>query len=262
MQLFDSHTHLNDPAFSDQVPAAIEHARQLGVVNMAIVGSNPVMNRQAIELAQQYPALVAIVGFHPEDAALYSSATVAKLEQQLQMPQVVALGEIGMDFHQQATGKKLQERVFREQIELAQAYHLPISIHNRDAVETTYRILREAHVENLCGIMHSFNGDVGWMQKFLDLGLYLSYSGVVSFKKTKEIHEAARQTPLNRLLVETDAPYLAPEPLRGQQNEPANTLYTLEAVARFRDVDPDVIAQATYANARRVFGLEGDHETN
>ncbi|USS84860.1 TatD family hydrolase [Fructilactobacillus myrtifloralis] len=257
MQIFDSHTHLNDPAFAGREAALIEHAQRLGVVRMANVGSNAALNQRALELAHQYPGLVAIVGWHPEDADGYDEAAAATLRAQLQDEQVVALGEIGLDYHQTRVDRKTQQAVFRQQIRLAQDLGLPISVHNRDAFADTYQILREEHVERIGGIIHSFNGDVEWMQRFLDLGMMLSYSGVASFKKTKEVHEAVRQTPLDRLLVETDAPYLAPEPLRGHENEPGYTLYTLEAVARYKDVDPDQIAQATYANTNRIFGLEG-----
>ncbi|USS87898.1 TatD family hydrolase [Fructilactobacillus hinvesii] len=256
MQIFDSHTHLNDQAFAGRVDEMIEHANRLGVVRMANVGSNAALNQRAIELAHQYPELVAIVGWHPEDGDGYDEAAAKTLREQLQDEQVVALGEIGLDYHQTRVDRQTQQEVFRRQIRLAKELAIPISVHNRDAFEDTYRILREEHVETIGGIIHSFNGDVEWMQRFLDLGMMLSYSGVASFKKTKEVHEAVRQTPLERLLVETDAPYLAPEPLRGHENQPGYTLYTLEAVARYKDVNPDVIAQATFKNTKRIFGLE------
>ncbi|ANZ57353.1 hydrolase TatD [Fructilactobacillus lindneri] len=256
MKIFDSHTHLNDKTFGNEVSDYVEHAKRLGVVRMANVGSNTQLNERAIKLAHEYPEMSAIVGWHPEDANHYDKAAEELLQKQLDDSQVVALGEIGMDLHQQNTSKQTQEHVFRRQIQIAKNMHLPISVHNRDAFEDTYRILKDEHIEDVGGIIHSFNGDVEWMKKFLDLGMDLSYSGVVSFKKTKEVHEAARQTPMDRILVETDAPYLAPEPLRGHQNEPAYTLYTLEAVARFKDVNPDEIAQATYTNTNRIFGLD------
>ncbi|MFN1208099.1 TatD family hydrolase, partial [Enterococcus lactis] len=155
---------------------------------------------------------------------------------------VVALGEIGLDYNQSTAPKKAQFNVFKRQIDIAQELGMPISVHNRDAFEDTYAILKEKGVNN--GIIHSFNGDAEWLNKIMDLGMYVSYSGVASFKKTKEIHDSVSKTPIDRMLVETDAPYLAPEPLRGHQNEPGYTLYTVEAVARFRDTTPDKIADA------------------
>lgn len=254
MQIFDSHTHLNDDAFRDNVQAYIDHAAKLGVTKMAIVGSNRAMNEEAIQLAHQYDNLYAIVGFHPEEALKYNDEEEAILRQQLADEKVVGLGEIGLDYYQDQTPKVAQFNVFKRQIKIAQEMNLPISVHNRDAFEDTYAILKECGVNN--GIIHSFNGDDEWLNKFIDLGMYVSYSGVASFKKTKEIHDAVAKTPSDKMLVETDAPYLAPEPLRGHQNEPGFTLYTVEAVARFRDTTPDKIADMTYQNALRIFGLE------
>ncbi|GAA6114480.1 TatD family hydrolase [Apilactobacillus apinorum] len=254
MQIFDSHTHLNDDAFRDNVQAYIDHAAKLGVTKMAIVGSNRAMNEEAIQLAHQYDNLYAIVGFHPEEALNYNDEEEAILRQQLADEKVVGLGEIGLDYYQDQTPKVAQFNVFKRQIKIAQEMNLPISVHNRDAFEDTYAILKECGVNN--GIIHSFNGDDEWLNKFIDLGMYVSYSGVASFKKTKEIHDSVAKTPSDKMLVETDAPYLAPEPLRGHQNEPGFTLYTVEAVARFRDTTPDKIADMTYQNALRIFGLE------
>ncbi|WP_413627659.1 TatD family hydrolase [Fructilactobacillus vespulae] len=256
MKIFDSHTHLNGEPLLQDVDQYVQHAHKLGVVRMANVGSNYELNEQALKLAHQYDDMYAIVGWHPEDSKNFDAAAEKKLEEQLADEKVVALGEIGMDYFQTTSSKEVQEAAFRRQIQLAKNLNLPISVHNRDAFEDTYRILKDEHIETVGGIIHSFNGDVEWMKKFLDLGMDLSYSGVASFKKTKEVHEAAKQTPLDRILVETDAPYLAPEPLRGRQNEPAYTLYTLEAVARFKDMNPDELAQATYANTNRIFGLD------
>ncbi|GAA6113494.1 TatD family hydrolase [Apilactobacillus apinorum] len=254
MQIFDSHTHLNDDAFRDNVQAYIDHAAKLGVTKMAIVGSNRAMNEEAIQLAHQYDNLYAIVGFHPEEALNYNDEEEVILHQQLADEKVIGLGEIGLDYYQDQAPKAAQFNVFKRQIKIAQEMNLPISVHNRDAFEDTYAILKECGVNN--GIIHSFNGDAEWLNKFIDLGMYVSYSGVASFKKTKEIHDAVEKTPSDKMLVETDAPYLAPEPLRGHQNEPGFTLYTVEAVARFRDTTPDKIAEMTYQNALRIFGLE------
>lgn len=254
MQIFDSHTHLNDDAFRDNVAAYIDHAKRLGVTKMAIVGSNRAMNEEAIELAHQYDNLYAIIGFHPEEALNYNDEEEALLRQQLTDEKVVGLGEIGLDYYQNQAPKAAQFNVFKRQIKIAQEMNLPISVHNRDAFEDTYAILKECGVNN--GIIHSFNGDAEWLNKFINLGMYVSYSGVASFKKTKEIHDAVAKTPIDKMLVETDAPYLSPEPLRGHQNEPGYTLYTVEAVARFRDTTPDKISDATYQNALRIFGLE------
>lgn len=256
MQIFDSHTHLNDDAFINDVDKYIEHAKKLGVCKMAIVGSNAKLNQLSLELAHKYDNLYSIIGWHPEDALDYNDEQEAILKEHLKDPKIVALGEIGLDYHQDVTSRELQMKVFRRQIKIAKAMNLPVSVHNRDAFEDTYNILKAEDVHANSGIIHSFNGDVDWLNKFMDLGMYVSYSGVASFKKTHEVHDAVRATPIDRMLVETDAPYLAPEPLRGHQNEPAYTLYTLEAVARFRDENPDKIAKATYNNTLKLFGIK------
>ncbi|MBW1604808.1 TatD family hydrolase [Lactobacillus sp. Sy-1] len=256
MKIFDSHTHLNDAILYPDAKQYIEHAQKLGVVKMAIVGSDQHLNRLAIDLAHQYDNLYAIIGYHPEEANSFDDAVEAELIEQLKDPKVVAVGEIGLDYHQNVVKQSTQKRVFKRQIEIAKDENLPISVHNRDAFEDTYDIIKSTDVSNTHGIVHSFNGDAEWARKFIELGMLVSFSGVASFKKTKEVHEAAAEAPLDRILVETDAPYLAPEPYRGKQNEPGYTLYTVEAIARYRDTTPDVIADATYQNTLRLFGIE------
>lgn len=256
MQIFDSHTHLNDDDLLNNIDQYVEHAERLGVSKLANVGSNQKLNQKSIELAHKYSNMYSIIGWHPEDAIDFGEEQEKWLIDNLSDPKVVALGEIGLDYHQDRSPKDVQKSVFKRQIEIAKQMHMPISVHNREAFEDTYAILKEMHIEEVGGIIHSFNGDTEWLNKFLNLGMVVSYSGVATFKKTKEIHEAAKNTPMDKFLVETDAPYLAPEPLRGTQNEPANTLYTVEAIARYKDINPDEVAQATYQNALRVFGIE------
>lgn len=256
MKIFDSHTHLNDETLYPEASRYFKHAQNLGVVKLANVGSNQALNDRSLELAAHYPDMYSIIGWHPEDSIYYHEEQEKLLIEQLQSPKVVALGEIGLDYHQTTSPRHIQKDIFKRQIDIAKQLHLPISVHNRDTFEDTYDILKEMDVSGIRGVMHSFNGDSEWLKKFLDLGMLVSYSGVASFKKTKEIHEAVRQTPFDSMLVETDAPYLAPEPLRGKQNEPAYTLYTVEAIARFCDVNPEVIAAHTYENTLKLFGIE------
>ncbi|MCF6515849.1 YchF/TatD family DNA exonuclease [Lactobacillus sp. S2-2] len=256
MELFDSHTHLNDSFFENHVEQYLKHADKLGVRYVSNVGSNLEMNQTAIDLAEKYDNCYAIVGWHPEDAINFNQKNKDLLIKQLKHPKVVALGEIGMDYHQDTTPKDVQEKVFREQIQIAKSLKMPISVHNREAFEDTYRILKEENIQEVGGIIHSFNGDTDWLNKFINLNMYISYSGVASFKKTKEVHEAVRNTPLDKILVETDAPYLAPEPLRGKDNEPAFTLYTLEAVARYKDMNPAELAKITVENTKKIFRIE------
>lgn len=260
LTIYDSHTHLNDDAFYDDVPAFMARAQHYGVVEMNMVGSNRVLNERALRLAHDYPGLHAVVGWHPEDAKDYDDTARYELEQQLADPEVVGIGEIGLDYHWDTTPVDVQKRVFKEQLAMARNLHLPISIHCREALADTYEILKQAHLEDFGGVMHSFAGDAEWAQKFLDLGMDLSYSGVVSFHKTTDVHAAAQVTPLDRIMVETDAPYLTPMPYRGKENEPAFCYYTVLALSELLAATPQTIADASRQNARRLFKERSSNE--
>ncbi|UQS84052.1 TatD family hydrolase [Bombilactobacillus thymidiniphilus] len=250
MKIFDTHTHLNDDPLWDQVPDYLQTAEQLSVDKMAIVGSNQKFNQRAVQLAQQYANLYAVIGWHPEDADAYDEPA---LSEQLQQKKVVAIGEIGLDYHwEQNPSAKEQHAVFIQQLELAQQNSMPVNIHTRDALADTYEILRQHPVAHGM-IMHSFNGSLYWLDKFLELGCYISYSGVVSFKNAPEVRQAALQTPLDRILVETDAPYLTPEPHRGEKNQPAYAHYVAQAVAQTKNIPLATLAQATWENAHKVY---------
>ncbi|WP_125579457.1 TatD family hydrolase [Lacticaseibacillus suibinensis] len=257
MQIFDSHTHLNDTPYAGQEAQYVQQAAALGVTKMAIVGSNAGLNAGALRLAKQFDQLYAIVGWHPDDSKDYDQAAEDLLETQLALPKTVALGEIGLDYHWDNSPREIQRRVFRRQLAIARELHIPVSIHSRDAFEDTYAILKDAQLSEFGAIMHSFTGDGEWAKKFLDLGMYISYSGIVSFKNAPEEHESVQVVPADRLLVETDAPYLTPAPYRGRQNEPGYTRYVVEAVAKWRQEAPEAVAQTTWDNAHRIFNLKG-----
>ena len=255
MKIFDAHTHLNDDPFAGKIDYYLQRAAALDVKEMAIIGSNAQFNQSALTLAQQYRQLHAVVGWHPEFAAAYNQSAEQELIQQLQLPEVIAIGEIGLDYHwPQNPAAQVQQRVFAQQLDLAQQYRLPVNIHTRDAFADTYAVL-QAHYPHFGVIMHSFNGPLDWLEKFLDLGCYISYSGVVSFKNAPEVRLAAQHTPAERLLVETDAPYLTPEPYRGQQNEPAFTHFVAAAVAKCRHESLEQIAALTWKNTHEVYRL-------
>ncbi len=256
MEIFDSHTHLNDTPYAGKEADYVQQAAALGVVEMAIVGSDTVLNAGAMRLAEQFANLYAIVGWHPESSKDYTPEAEALLMTQLAAPKTVALGEIGLDYHWDTSPREIQRRVFRRQLAIAREQHMPVSIHSRDAFEDTYAILKDAHLAEFGGIMHSFTGDAEWAKKFLDLGMYVSYSGIVSFKNAPEEHQSVKVIPEERLLVETDAPYLTPVPFRGKPNQPGYTHYVVDAVAKFREDTADHIAAITRTNAHRIFGLE------
>lgn len=254
--IFDSHTHLNAAQFNEDIPETIARANELGVTEMAVVGFDYPTIEKSLQLSQTYPDIYSIIGWHPTEAGSYTKEAEEFLQASLSQRKVVALGEIGLDYYWMEDPKDVQEKVFRRQIAIAKEHQLPISIHTRDAIEDTYRILKEADIRDIGGIMHSFSGDDEWAKKFLDLGMHISFSGVVTFKKALEVQAAAKIVPFDRLLVETDAPYLAPVPYRGKRNEPGYTRYVVEKIAELREVTFEEVARQTTINAHRLFRIE------
>ena len=253
--IFDTHTHLNVEQFKDEIPEVMERARELGVSEMAVVGFDTPTIEKSLELSHTYENIYSIIGWHPTEAGSYTKEIETKLQQQLEDERVVALGEIGLDYYWMEDPKEVQDKVFRRQIAIAKEIKLPISIHTRDAIEDTYKILKEEKIHNIGGIMHSFSGDAEWAKRFLDLGMHISFSGVVTFKKAFEVHEAASFVPLDKLLVETDAPYLAPMPYRGKRNEPGYTRYVAEKLAELRNLTFEEVAKITQENAHKLFRI-------
>lgn len=256
MEIFDSHTHINADIFQDDLPDVMERAQALDVTKMLVIGYSEKSNQRLLKLLDKYPNIYGAVGCHPENALEYNQELEDRLLSQLEHQNMVAVGEIGLDYHFDVD-HEVQKAVFRRQIELAQSLGMPISVHTRDAFADTYEILKEMEISKFGGIMHSFNGDPTWAQKFLDLGMHLSYSGVVTFDNAKAVQASAKMTPLDRLLVETDAPYLTPLPYRGEKNEPAMTRYTLEYIAKLREMSPVELAKITQQNTQEVLRLNG-----
>lgn len=258
--LYDSHTHLNDDAFYDDAAAYVARADHYGVHRMNMVGSNAVLNERAVNLVQRFSNMRALVGWHPEDSKNYDQEAEGVLLDQLRQPRVVGIGEIGLDYHWDSSPRDVQKRVFQRQLAIAADLHVPVSIHCREALGDAYPILKAAHVGDFGGVMHSFEGDPSWIPKFLDLGMDISFSGIASFNKANAVHQAVKLVPDNRLMIETDAPYLTPVPYRGCQNEPAFTYYVCRAVAKLRGEDPERVAYLTYHNACRLFDRGDDSQ--
>ena len=253
--IFDTHTHLNVEQFKDEIPEIMARAEELGVSEMAVVGFDTPTIEKSLELSHTYENIYSIIGWHPTEAGSYTPEVEKRLQAQLEDKRVVALGEIGLDYYWMEDPKEVQDKVFRRQIAIAKEMNLPISIHTRDAIEDTYKILKEEKIHDIGGIMHSFSGDAEWAKRFLDLGMHISFSGVVTFKKAFEVHEAASFVPLDKMLVETDAPYLAPMPYRGKRNEPGYTRYVVEKIAELRNLSFEEVAKITQENAHRLFRI-------
>src|SRR5690625_5093311 len=254
--LFDSHTHLNATQFEGEVPELIDRAKEYDLSKMAVVGFDTPTIERSLELNQKYDVVYSIIGWHPTEAGTYSDKVEEKLIEQLQLPKVVAMGEMGLDYYWDTAPKKVQKDVFRRQIRIAKELNLPISVHMRDATEDTYQVLKEEHAGDTGGIMHSFNVDTYWMEAFLDLGMHISLIGVVTFKNAPKVKEIGKAVPFEKLLIETDAPYLAPHPLRGKRNEPAYVKYVAEEIARLRNISYEEVGRQTTANAKALFKLK------
>ena len=258
MNIFDTHTHLNVEEFLGKEADELALAAEMGVTRMNIVGFDQPTIDRALELVEDYDQLYATIGWHPTEAGTYTPEVEAYLLDKLRHPKVVALGEIGLDYHWMTAPKEVQEQVFRRQIQLSKELNLPFVVHTRDALEDTYEIIKSEGVGPRGAIMHSYSGSLEMAEKFFELGMMISFSGVVTFKKALDIQEAATHLPLDKILVETDAPYLAPVPKRGKENKTAYTRYVVEKIADLRGLTVDEVAQATYENAQKLFGLTGE----
>jgi len=253
--LFDTHVHLNAWQFKEDLNKVIERAVEAGVTRMTVVGFDEETIPTAIEIAETYDFIYAAVGWHPVDAIDFKDHHLDYLREYAQHEKVVALGEMGLDYHWDKSPKDVQEKVFRAQIQLAKEVNLPIIIHNREATDDVIRILQEEKAEEVGGIMHCYSGTVEQMQPCLEMNFYISLAGPVTFKNAKLPKKVAKEVPLDRLLVETDAPYLAPHPFRGKRNEPAYVTKVAEAIAELRNMDYETICEITTKNALAIYRI-------
>lgn len=247
--LIDSHCHLDSKEFDSDRDAVIERALDAGVERMVAIGTGDL--EAGIRLADRYPCFYATVGVHPHDALKATDDDFRRLEDLVAHPKVVAVGEIGLDYHYDFAPRDIQKAVFIRQMEIAARRNKPIVIHTREAWDDTFALLE--HWPH--GIMHCFSGGPAEAQRALDLGFHLSFGGMVTFPKALEVQAAARMAPLDRMLIETDAPYLAPVPKRGKRNEPAFVTHTARKIAELRGISYEEIAQATTENARKLLLL-------
>ncbi|WP_059105346.1 TatD family hydrolase [Shouchella shacheensis] len=255
--LFDTHVHLNADQFEEDVEETIARAQEAGVREMVVVGFDEPTIKRALELVETHEELYAAVGWHPVDAVDMREEHFAWLEELSTHPKVVALGEMGLDYHWDKSPTDVQKNVFRKQIALAKKVNLPIIIHNRSADQDVVDILREENAEEVGGIMHCFGGSVEIADQCLKMNFHISLGGPVTFKNAKQPKQVAVHVPLDRLLIETDCPFLAPHPYRGKRNEPAYVKRVAEDVAELRGMSYKELASATRENARVLFGLKG-----
>ncbi len=256
--LFDTHAHLDFPGLAEDLDGLLARARAAGVTRIVSIGAGrgPGSLEGALEIARRHPGVVwATVGVHPHDASCLTPDGIDALAALAADPLVVAIGETGLDFHYDRSPRDAQRAAFRAQIALARGAGKPIVVHTRLAPDETLEILREEGARDVGGIIHCFSEDAAFAARALDLGFVASFSGLVTFPKAGPIREAALKQPLDAILVETDAPFLAPVPLRGRRAEPAHVAYTADAIAAWRGIAAEEFRRITTTNGCRVYGL-------
>jgi TatD DNase family protein len=257
IRLADAHAHLDEPEMLPDQEAVIHRAREGGIGLIINVGINRENCRRVLHTAASYPEVYATVGVHPHGARALRHEDLADLTPLASDPKVVAIGEIGLDFYRRRSPEDVQRFWFREQLEWAYALKKPVVIHTRDATSETLRILRECRSHLWGGVMHCYAGSLTEAFAFLDLGLSLSFSGVLTYPKAEPLRQVAKKLPLDRLLVESDSPYLAPQKWRGKRNEPAYVKATAQVLAELHGISLEALAERTWHNTLKAFGLDG-----
>ncbi|CAG7656292.1 TatD family hydrolase [Paenibacillus allorhizosphaerae] len=254
--LIDTHAHLNAPQFDEDRQQVIERAQQNGIRRIINVGFNRETIPSSIALAEQYDFIYSTVGWHPTDAKDMLPEDLEWLESLCRHEKVVAIGEIGLDYYWDTSPKDVQDRVFREQIRLARKVGMPIVIHNRDAHHDVVQTLREEKAAEVGGVMHCYSGSWETAKLCLDMNFYISFGGPVTFKNARQPKEVLQHVPLDRLLIETDAPYLAPHPYRGKRNESSYVRLVAETAAEIKGISVEELAEITTRNAMAFFRLK------
>jgi len=258
LSIVDSHCHLADSRLRTDLEDVIARASAAGITKIVSVGAiGPIENdRLTLEIAEHHHNVFAAVGVHPHDAKDCTAERIAELRSLARSPRIVAIGESGLDFHYMHSPTEAQEHSLRLHLLLAADVGKPIVIHCRDAEARVVSIVREIGMPPMGGVIHCFTGNSSAAAEFVELGFHISFSGILTFRNAGRVREAARVVPDDRLMIETDAPYLAPEPHRGKRNEPAFVRNTLEMLAKVRDADPLALAACTTRNATRLFKLD------
>ncbi len=257
--LIDTHVHLDDPRYDPDRNDIFQRAHDAGVEKFVTIGCDLSTSHAAAQLATIRPNVYATIGVHPHEVKRIEPNWYAELTQLAHQPKVVAFGEIGLDYHYDHSPREIQRQRFREQIALAQSLCLPLVIHTREAQEDTMAILQEEHAEKVGGVFHCFSEDLAFAKRALDLGFYLSFSGIITFRNASQLHEVIRMVPDDRLLIETDAPYLTPVPFRGKRNESAYVTYVAKQIAEIKYGDSEAglarVAELTTNNACQLFKI-------
>ena len=254
--LIDTHVHLNADHYDEDLDEVIERARAAGIEKMVVVGFDRKTIERTMKLIDEHADVYGVIGWHPVDAVDCTDADLDWIEELSEHEKIVGIGETGLDYHWDKSPKDIQKKLFRKQIALAKRVNLPIIIHNRESTEDCVEILKEENAGEIGGIMHAFSADENVADEVIDMNFYISLGGPVTFKNAQLPKDIAVHVPLEKLLVETDAPFLTPHPYRGRRNEPSYVKLVAEKIADFRDMPYEAFAEATTENAERLFNFK------
>ena len=250
---FDTHTHLDDEKFDPDRELVIENLKKEGVSLAVNVGADLTSSKNSIALAEPYDFIYAAVGVHPNEVGEMQDEDLETLADMAKHEKVVAIGEIGLDYHYDEPGRDVQKLWFEKQLHLAQALNMPFIVHDRDAHQDTLELLKKVGYYN--GVMHCFSGSCEMAKILLDLGFYISIAGQVTFKNAPKVKEVAKMVPADRLFIETDSPYLTPEPHRGERNNSANVKFTCAKIAELKGICAEELAKVTLENGKKFYGI-------
>ena len=252
--LVDTHCHLDFPEFDTDRDAVLQRAKDAGIGYIVNIGSSLQGSKKSLELAQQYGCIFAAAGIHPHEADSFDDHTLQEIKELLKQPKVVAVGEIGLDYFKNYSRQENQKTVFKSLINLAQEFNLPLVIHTRQAQDDTLKLLKKAGAAK--AVVHCFSGDEVFLKECLSLGFFISFTCNITYKKCDRLRDIVEIAPLERLLLETDAPFLPPEGMRGKRNEPAAVLKLAEEIAGIKQISPEEVARITTQNAKTFFNFK------
>lgn len=254
--IFDTHAHYDDEKFDSDREDLLASMEEHGIGTIVDVGSNMETSAWIVEAVKRYPMMYGAVGVHPSDTAKMTEKDIDTLKQYSTMDKIVAIGEIGLDYYWDEPERKIQQKFFEAQMQLAREVDLPMIIHSRDAAQDTKDMMKNAHAEDIGGVIHCFSYSKEMAREFLNMGFYIGIGGVVTFKNAKTLKEVTAYAPLDRIVLETDCPYLAPEPNRGKRNSSLNLNYVAEAISQIKGIDKEELIAVTEENARRLYRMK------
>ena len=253
--IFETHAHFEDERYDEDREQELEEVRLAGVTRLVNVGSSLSTSKQSIALAHKHDFIYAAVGVHPDNVATLTDADIEKLRDMCHEPEVVALGEIGLDYYYEEPVRQIQQEWFARQLVLAREVKLPVIIHSREAAKDTLDIMQAHRAGEIGGVVHCFSYAKEMAREYLNMDFYFGIGGVITFKNAKKLKEAVQYIPMDKILLETDSPYLSPEPHRGERNSSLNLPFVVEAIAELKGISSEEVVETTERNARKLFGL-------